>query len=461
MDYFPEFGFSQDSEERVPMRKDKRFQRLVFLQHENEAQAVRFSVTLSLLLVGILALPGCALFSKKPNDTKPATSGSGGGGSPPAKFPTSSDPLLNGGNASKGSVGGAVLAGRVIDNYSKPPVDTSIRLVSVDGKDAGPPVDVTVTPEGYFTIPNLQAGTNYKLVARGKNGEHLLAGITYTRAPNLTVVIQVREDFANAGTPDVLGSPALSDKKAKASSGDEPMMPSVNVPTPNSNAATGAPANQDWVAGPSVASDKGTFWPPPLDIPNPTAKPVPPPLQIPKTNPPPPPAAFELGFPTDDRLNGAARVPSCNLLGNQLVNFALNDVNGTDYEFKRNRRGKLVLLDFWATDCVYCVKNIPNLKNIQSKYGSGLEVIGIACEKGGSAQEQAIRVDKFAREKQINYRQLVSTSSYCPVREQFRVSALPTMYLIDQSGMIIWRHEGFLARDSQSELERLIQKQLR
>ncbi len=433
-----------------------------FFAIENEAQAVRSLVCMAVLIVGMLAVPGCALFNKKSSDTKPPAATGSGSGTPPAKFPTSSDPLINGGNASK-SYGGAVLAGRVIDNYSKPPVDTSIRLVSVDGKESDNPQDVTVTPEGYFTIPGLKSGANYKLVARGKNGDHLLAGITYTRAPNLTVVIQVREDFANAGTPDVPGSPALQNKKSArttpAGGQTETTMPTVNVPTPGRDAAA-APTNQDWIAGPNVAMEKGTFWPPPLDIPNPTVKPVTPSLQIPKTNAAPP-MPFEPGFPQDDRLGGTARVPSCNLLGNQLVNFALNEINGEPYEFKRNRRGKLVLLDFWATDCIYCIKNIPNLRGLQGKYGQGLEVIGIACEKGGTAQEQSIRVDKLTRAQQVNYRQLLSSSPTCPVREQFRIERLPTLVLVDQNGTILWKHVGLMARDSQSELERLIQRQLK
>src|SRR5437899_2017370 len=109
---------------------------------------------MAMLAVGILALPGCALFNKKGTDSKAPASAGPGGGTPPAKFPTSSDPLINGGNASKG-YGGALLAGRVIDSYSKPPADTSIRLVSLDGKATGSSQEVNVTPEGYFTIPGL------------------------------------------------------------------------------------------------------------------------------------------------------------------------------------------------------------------------------------------------------------------------------------------------------------------
>ena len=98
-----------------------------------------------------------------------------------AEFPTGSDPLLNGGNASQ-NYGGAVLAGRVIDNYSRPPASTSIQVVSLESKDAGKPTEVNAGPDGYFTVQGLKPGVSYKLVARGKNGESVLAGIAQTRA---------------------------------------------------------------------------------------------------------------------------------------------------------------------------------------------------------------------------------------------------------------------------------------
>src|SRR5438067_13367445 len=103
------------------------------------AKAVRCLACMMLIVFGTLALPGCALFKKKDDTKAPATPPSGG--SPPAKFPTSNDPLLNGGATSQNK-GTAVLAGRVIDNYSKPPANTSIQLVSMDTKESGNPTEV-------------------------------------------------------------------------------------------------------------------------------------------------------------------------------------------------------------------------------------------------------------------------------------------------------------------------------
>ena len=136
-------------------------------------------------------------------------------------------------------------------------------------------------------------------------------------------------------------------------------------------------------------------------------------------------------------------------------------MNGTPWEYKRNRTGKLVLIDFWSTTCIYCKESMPVLSNWQTKYGNkGLEVLGIAVESGGRPQEQAASVDMQARRLKTNYRHLLSGTEDCPVRHYFQVTKLPTMVLVDQNGTIIRRYEGAPDRAKLDELERLIQLKL-
>jgi thiol-disulfide isomerase/thioredoxin len=162
------------------------------------------------------------------------------------------------------------------------------------------------------------------------------------------------------------------------------------------------------------------------------------------------------------RLDAPARVPSCSLVGNKLYNFALNDLQGQPWELKKQRRGKVILLDFWATNCVYCIPLIPHLNILQQKYGGdGLEVVGIACEQYGSPQDQAQRVASFARLKNINYQLLLSSGKQCPVAGQFAVNYLPTLVLIDESGRIVRRHSGELDSRALDDLDWTIRSLLR
>ena len=150
-------------------------------------------------------------------------------------------------------------------------------------------------------------------------------------------------------------------------------------------------------------------------------------------------------------------VPSCVWTGGHLEDFALNDVNGTPWQFKRDRRGKLALIDFWYTTCGYCLLMMPTLKSIQAKYSSqGLEVIGVAVEAGDNPRVLAARVDDVARKKQLNYRQLVSISGKCPLCQQGMIDRFPTMILVDRAGTVVWRHTGALDPYKLNELHSAI-----
>lgn len=431
----------------------------------------------ALLAALCVALGGCSLVKKitKNQPSEPRDH------MPPPQFPTGGAPQPAGGGnvtptnaVSNPGNQGAILAGRVIDGFSRPPGNTSIRWVNLEDKNETEN-DVSVTPEGYFTIQGLKPNGHYKLIARGKQGERLVAGTQFVTAPNIRVLIQVKEDFANSATPSVpgpAGAAAGNDANKTSSLGEKhnpngwtvgplAVIPGKNANEPdlpvaiNVGQARGPQGNpaQGWTP---AAGQIPATWPPMLEIPR--SKPPPPPLQIPNNAPPGlnnPPA-----FPTSvsDALS-QARVPSCVRVGDRVVNFALNDLNGQPWEF-RYRKSKLVLIDFWRTDCPPCLQSLPFLKDLQTKYGShGLEVIGIANENEGNVQEQAYRVMSVCKRYGVNYRQLLSTAADCPVRNEFRINVVPTMVLIDEQGRIVWRENG-PSPEKKAELERAVQQRL-
>lgn len=461
------------------------------------------SALMSLMLLACLlgTQPGCALFKKSSSggsgtSTPAPNTNPNPGVKDPAKFPT--DPLLGptSKNQNKAPIITAshngLLAGKVIDAYDHPPNNAYIRWVSLEeGKDTGAPIDVAVSAEGYFVIQGLKPGVNYKLLARAKEGERMLAGVTYATAPNSRLIIQVREEFANGQTPSLPGSPALAPTTTPSSTpgnwnpsakpnqiaikvappnGDEPDLPvSLTVPV---QGATKAVPDPGWTP---TTNDKAKLFAPTLSVP--TIKPPAPPAALdgnipppvwPGNNPgltPPPAPPNNLSPPNppgmETSVNGGARVPSCIRLGNQVANFALNDINGQPWELKAHRKGRLVLIDFWATFCPPCLESMPKLATLQAKYAtSGLEVIGIAYEGSGTPQEQAHKVYGMARKLGVSYRQLLGTGKSCPVLTQFDIQGLPTLVLLDERGMILWRHDGKPDRNKSDELERLIQRHL-
>src|SRR5262249_40244145 len=130
--------------------------------------------------------------------------------------------------------------------------------------------------------------------------------------------------------------------------------------------------------------------------------------------------------------------------------------DGKPWEF-RDRRGRLALVDFWATWCTPCVHAIPHLNVLYDKYGRyGLDVVGIAYDEGS---DQVQKVKRVQQRLAITYRLLLGGGSDCPVKTQFQVRNYPTLVLVDETGRIIWRTEG-LDAPKLRELEVILDRRL-
>lgn len=403
------------------------------------------------------AIAGCSGLKKNPNGTQPAP----GGGTPPAKFP-SNDPLLptppppafpNTPTAGKGPT--TILAGSVTDAYHNRIPGAYIRWVRVDEKDNDAPKDVPTDANGYFIIAGVQPGGTYKLIARTKQGEQMLAGESLITAPNNFVMIAIRADLVNSGTPPLPNGPAYQAPPAPGATKnalpkEEANLPAtIRVPAPSMDTPVANPVNpggnSGWVPG-VVETPKDRI--PMLTIP------IKPP-SIP-TDPQRPPV------PGDSKLDtGPTKVPSCVLVGQHLVNLALKDSKGQTWEYKKQGAGKIILLDFWGTNCPPCRETMPILNRLQIKYGSrGLDVIGIALEPGQIERKDADTVNKLCTSMQVNYRQLMGRSASLDVGKQFKIEALPTLMLVDEQGYIRWQYVGRPDAAKVGELERFIQDQL-
>ena len=125
--------------------------------------------------------------------------------------------------------------------------------------------------------------------------------------------------------------------------------------------------------------------------------------------------------------------------GNELEKapqFVLNDINGKKVKLS-SYRGKIVILDFFATWCPPCVKEIPHFVNLQKKYGKkGFIMLGISLDSKNTK-----KLKKFIKEKKINYPILWANKK---VKKDFGgIRAIPTTFVIDQKGMIYKKYVGY------------------
>ena len=130
--------------------------------------------------------------------------------------------------------------------------------------------------------------------------------------------------------------------------------------------------------------------------------------------------------------------------------FALKDADGKTVRLS-DYRGKVVLLDFWATWCGPCKIEIPWFKEFQRKYkDKGFEVIGVSMDDDGWEA-----VKPFAADMGINYRIVIGNDSTADAYGG--VSALPTTFVIDRKGKIAAVHVGVVSKgDIQDGIEALL-----
>jgi peroxiredoxin len=139
-------------------------------------------------------------------------------------------------------------------------------------------------------------------------------------------------------------------------------------------------------------------------------------------------------------------------------NFHLVDEHGKTLQIP-DFRGKVVLLNFWATACGGCVLEIPSFIELQQKYGNtSFTAVGISADIPydglKSADEAWQKVRPFIAKHQMNYPILMGNDA---VISAYGFQAYPATYLIDRSGHIAATYEGVVSKDDvDANIKRLL-----
>ncbi len=130
--------------------------------------------------------------------------------------------------------------------------------------------------------------------------------------------------------------------------------------------------------------------------------------------------------------------------------FSLKDADGRTVKLS-DYRGKVVLLNFWATWCGPCKFEIPWFKEFEQKNKDrGLAVLGVAMDEEGWDV-----VKPFLSSLQVNYRILLGNEQVSQLYGG--VESLPTTFLIDREGRIASVHVGLVSKsDYEHEIEQLL-----
>ena len=128
--------------------------------------------------------------------------------------------------------------------------------------------------------------------------------------------------------------------------------------------------------------------------------------------------------------------------------FTMTDLDGREIS-PASLRGKVVIVNFWATWCGPCRAEVPDLVALQDKYRDTLQVIGISEDEGGVEV-----VKRVAAEHKINYPVVMMTPE---IEQRYPgISALPTSFILDREARVVQKHVGMLtARTTEYEARHL------
>lgn len=117
-------------------------------------------------------------------------------------------------------------------------------------------------------------------------------------------------------------------------------------------------------------------------------------------------------------------------VGSAVAEFTVKDNDGKEVTLASLREGKkYVLIDFWASWCNPCRKEIPNLKNLYKLYGDkGFQIVSISIDKKKAEWEKALD------EEQLPWPNFLDETG---VADLYKVRFVPTMYLIDAQGTLV------------------------
>jgi thiol:disulfide interchange protein DsbD len=151
---------------------------------------------------------------------------------------------------------------------------------------------------------------------------------------------------------------------------------------------------------------------------------------------------------TAEASTGADATPA----GGALPDVSIKKLDGTALDLQA-QRGKVLVIDFWATWCVPCMSEIPIFNTILKEYQArGVEIIAPSTD-----QEGAAKVKPFVKQHNMNY--TIATADETAAKAFGVGEVLPVTLIVDKQGRIRFSHTGITEKDKlQSEIDQLLKE---
>ena len=132
-------------------------------------------------------------------------------------------------------------------------------------------------------------------------------------------------------------------------------------------------------------------------------------------------------------------------------NIILNPLMGKKIKLENYLSNGPVLINFWATWCAPCIKEMPYLDQFEKKYKyKGFSVLAVSVDN----QKSLSQVRSFIKTKKFSFDIFLDPNMQ--IFKKLNGNLMPTNVLIDKSGKVVWRHYGYLPGDEKKMEEQIL-----
>lgn len=132
------------------------------------------------------------------------------------------------------------------------------------------------------------------------------------------------------------------------------------------------------------------------------------------------------------------------------LSLNIKDMNGADVALS-SFKGKLLLINFWATWCAPCKAEIPGFVELQKQYGKDLQILGV------SVDDTPEDIKPYAQKYGINYPLLIGLNREDVEKAYGPFLGIPQSFLINREGKICVKHPGLVSKDKfEQEIKSLL-----
>jgi peroxiredoxin len=144
------------------------------------------------------------------------------------------------------------------------------------------------------------------------------------------------------------------------------------------------------------------------------------------------------------------RVEKIDMIDQPAPEIEAADISGGTVSLS-SLQGKVVLVDFWATNCPPCLEEMPNIKQLYAEYhDKGFEVIGVSLD------EDQATVEAFTSRMEIPWPMIMERGTVATLRASYHVPTIPSLFIVNQSGKL---HQfDVRGRDLRQVIEKLLKQ---